>query len=66
LGDAGEGLGVADLLVGSAIQVLERIEGESAEVPRDAGRVSQIQDRITFAAALDALIDAGEEARSPG
>ena len=65
LGDAGVGLGVAHGFVELAIHVVDAVNHGATEVAVDAGRVAQVQDRITAGAECDRGVFGREKTGSP-
>ncbi len=65
LADPGQGLGVAELLQLVLVELAERIECAAAISAIHSFRIAHIQDRVADRPALDALVDAGQEARAP-
>ena len=65
LGDARDGLGVAEFILLALVEVLERIEGGATEVAGHARRVVREEHGVALAAALHALEDRRDEAGAP-
>jgi len=65
LGDAGDGLGVAEFILLALVEVLERIERGATEVAGHARRVVSEEDWVALAPALYALEDRRDEAGAP-
>ena len=65
LGDARDGLGVAQLILLALVEVLERVERGAAQVTGHAGRIVGEEDGVALAAALHALVHGGDEAGAP-
>ena len=58
-------LWVTDGLELLLVEVTQRVEGASANVPIDTGRIRDIEDRVADRAAANALIRGGQEAAGP-
>src|SRR4051812_21670429 len=65
LRDAGFDFRVADTLVEALVQGGESIELAATLLPRNAGRVREMQHRVARGAKLHALVTAGQKARAP-
>ena len=65
MGDARDGLSVAEFVLLALVEVLERVERGATEVAGHAGRVVREEHGVALAAALYALEDRWDEARAP-
>ena len=65
LGDAGDRLRIAELLVGPLIDAGDRVDHVAAKLAADARRVGKKQHRLAVRAALHALIHRRQEAGAP-
>jgi hypothetical protein len=65
LGDAGDGLGVAEFGGLEFVEVAKGVEGAAAEGAVHAGGVGDEEDGVAFGSALHALVNGGNEAGAP-
>ncbi len=59
--DSGEGFGVVEGLEFESIEVAQGVEGFASGFSGDSFWVGDEEDGVSFGAALDALVDGGEE-----
>ena len=62
LGDAGEGLRMGELVVGVVVEVVDGIQCLAAHGAVHAGGVGHVENGVALGAALDTLVDGGDEA----
>ena len=65
MGDTGERFGIADFLVGAAVDLVDSIHHQATLIATHSVGVFQIQDGVAFGAALHSLIDRGQESTTP-
>ena len=65
LGNARDGLSVAEFVLLALVEILERIERGATEIAGHAGRVVREEHGVSLAAALHALEDRRDEAGAP-
>ncbi len=65
LSNPGDGFGIAELGIGLLVDLVHRVQHAAAQWPADILRGFQIEHRLAVRAALHALVNAGQEARTP-